>query len=386
MINRAKHIVLVLLCAVLLLLAGCGEAAEPVSPPEPTPVSTPTPTPEPELPTGDAVTVEGTELASGSLVDDDMLYVKLPELTGALGLALEAGEEGAFSFQWDGESVSGRAGSPVLYIRDGAVALTAPMISYKGEIYVPVVPFCELLNIGLYFDEEYSHLYCTVAAGDWALPEGYEVPVLMYHGVSASPWGVTELFVDPSRMEEQLVWLLENDYDPIWFEDLAHVDEYDKPIILTFDDGYSDNYTELFPLLKKYNVKATVFIITGWLDGSTYLSEEQVKEMSRSGLVSIQSHTVSHKDLDKCSEEENIYQMEQSKLMITRLTGKEPVALCYPRGLASGLTLELLPAYYSFGVKMNGRTYRTGDDASLVYRNYVSRSMVISGFAQMLEG
>ena len=78
--------------------------------------------------------------------------------------------------------------------------------------------------------------------------------------------------------------------------------------------------------------------------------------------------------------------MEQSKLMITRLTGKEPVALCYPRGLASGLTLELLPSYYSFGVKMNGRTYRTGDDASLVYRNYVSRSMVINGFAQMLEG
>lgn len=384
--KKLRTSIIVLFFAAIILIAGCGESGVDTPLPSETPAPAPTPTPEPELPAGGAVTVEGTELAGGSVIDNGMLYVKLPELAGALDLALEAGEEGDFSFQWEGESISGRAGSPVLYIRDGAVALTAPIIGYKSEIYAPVGPLCEFLNIGLFFDEEYSHLYCTVAAGDREIPEGYEVPVLMYHGVSASPWGVTELFVDPSRMEEQLVWLLENDYDPIWFEDLAHVDEYDKPIILSFDDGYNDNYTELFPLLKKYNVKATIFVIAGWLDGGTYLSEEQVKEMSQSGLVSIQSHTVSHKDLDSCSEEENIYQMEQSKLMITRLTGKEPIVLCYPRGLASGLTLELLPAYYSFGVKMNGRTYRTGDDASLVYRNYVSRSMVISGFAQMLEG
>lgn len=379
--NRTTLFLAVMLLLAAFLVCGCGKAAqEPVSTPEPTPI----PTPEPELPQGDAVTVEGVSLQSGSIVYNDSLYVRFQEFAEALGAELSE-EDGILSFTWQDAAVGCKPGNPALYIRGEAVALRTPVKTYRNECYVPVEPLCGLLHIGMFYDEEYAHLYCTVAAGDWQIPEGYKVPVFMYHGVTDYTWGSAELFVSPSVLEEQLRYLVENGYDPIWFEDLREVEKYDKPVILTFDDGYQDNYTDLFPLLQKYNVKATIFVITGWLGGEKYLTPEQVTEMSQSGLVSIQSHTWSHKDMDTLPAEAQREQMSQSKLAILRLTGKEPAVLCYPRGLASHVTLELLPEYYSFGVKMNGSVYYTGDDPRVVTRYYVTRGTSVESFANMLK-
>ena len=58
-------------------------------------------------------------------------------------------------------------------------------------------------------------------------------------------------------LEAQLQYLQENGYETIFFEDLSHLEQYEKPVILTFDDGYDDNYTVLYPLLEKYQTKAT---------------------------------------------------------------------------------------------------------------------------------
>ena len=383
--NRTTLFLAVMLLLSAFLVCGCGKAAqEPVSTPEPTPIPTPEPSPEPELPQGDAVTVEGVSLQSGSIVYNDSLYVRFQEFAEALGAELSE-EDGILSFTWQDAAVGCKPGNPALYIRGEAVALRTPVKTYRNECYVPVEPLCGLLHIGMFYDEEYARLYCTVGAGDWQIPEGYKVPVFMYHGVTDYTWGSAELFVSPSVLEEQLRYLVENGYDPIWFEDLREVEKYDKPVILTFDDGYQDNYTDLFPLLQKYNVKATIFVITGWLGGEKYLTPEQVTEMSQSGLVSIQSHTWSHKDMDTLPAEAQREQMSQSKLAILRLTGKEPAVLCYPRGLASHVTLELLPEYYSFGVKMNGSVYYTGDDPRVVTRYYVTRGTSVESFANMLK-
>ncbi|MCI7137035.1 MAG: polysaccharide deacetylase family protein [Candidatus Limivicinus sp.] len=383
--NRTTLFLAVMLLLAAFLVCGCGKAAqEPVSTPEPTPIPTPEPSPEPELPQGDAVTVEGVSLQSGSIVYNDSLYVRFQEFAEALGAELSE-EDGILSFTWQDAAVGCKPGNPALYIRGEAVALRTPVKTYRNECYVPVEPLCGLLHIGMFYDEEYAHLYCTVGAGDWQIPAGYKVPVFMYHGVTDYTWGSAELFVSPSVLEEQLRYLVENGYDPIWFEDLREVEKYDKPVILTFDDGYQDNYTDLFPLLQKYNVKATIFVITGWLGGEKYLTPEQVTEMSQSGLVSIQSHTWSHKDMDTLPAEAQREQMSQSKLAILRLTGKEPAVLCYPRGLASHVTLELLPEYYNFGVKMNGSVYYTGDDPRVVTRYYVTRGTSVESFANMLK-
>lgn len=92
---------------------------------------------------------------------------------------------------------------------------------------------------------------------------GVSVPVLMYHAVGDDCWGEESLFVKPEELEKQLQYLSENGYETIFFEDLSHIEQYEKPVILTFDDGYDDNAEKLLPLLRKYDMKATIFLIAG---------------------------------------------------------------------------------------------------------------------------
>ena len=107
---------------------------------------------------------------------------------------------------------------------------------------------------------------------------GRQVPVLMYHAVGDDCWGEEHLFVRPAELEQQLQYLSENGYETIFFEDLAHLERYEKPVILTFDDGYDDNYTLLLPLLQKYHMKATIFMIAGDIGGPHKLTQPQLDE------------------------------------------------------------------------------------------------------------
>ena len=84
--------------------------------------------------------------------------------------------------------------------------------------------------------------------------------VLMYHCVHEEPYTEnTALFVRPSELEKQLQLLSEMDIDCLFADEFAPVDK--NSVILTFDDGYEDNYTYMFPLIKKYNIKVTVYMI-----------------------------------------------------------------------------------------------------------------------------
>ena len=166
------------------------------------------------------------------------------------------------------------------------------------------------------------------------------------------------------------------------------MDEYEKPIILTFDDGRLDNYTILYPLLQKYNVKATFFIITDSMNyngGVSCMTPEQVKEVSDSGLVSIQSHTTTHPALAYMNTEQQAEQMYRSKLDLTRVTGKEPYVFCDPAGGYNGYTQAIIGVYYRFGICMDGKVYVTGADPYKIYRIYVPRGKALDAFAKMLE-
>lgn len=187
-------------------------------------------------------------------------------------------------------------------------------------------------------------------------------------------------------MEQQLAYLTENGYDPIFFEDLPDLENYDKPVILTFDDGYLDNYTQLYPLLEKYNAKATIFVITSAMGVSQRsMTREQIKELSDSGLVSIQSHTVNHPELSSLDEAQQLTEIRDSKLEVARMTGREPHVLCYPSGERNETTKELTAQYYNFGIDMNGGLYTTGDDPMTVSRYYVSRYTTLDEFAAMVS-
>lgn len=212
------------------------------------------------------------------------------------------------------------------------------------------------------------------------IPAGWNVPVLMYHAVGDEIWGYSDLFVSAAGMEAQLQYLQENGYETIWFSDLAHIEEYEKPVILTFDDGYDDNYTVLYPLLEQYQAKATIFVIGNAMGSPHKMTREQVYELAASGLVSIQSHTYTHGNLSAMDEAALRQEMELSNAALAAATGQIPYVLCYPEGKYSYLTMDIAKEYYSFALRMDGWTYQTGMDPYQVPRSFVSRRITVPDF------
>ena len=248
-----------------------------------------------------------------------------------------------------------------------------------GAAYVPLEALLELPGIVSGTAEDgTSYIARELALSQPA--ENVNVPVLMYHAVSDDLWGYWDLFVSPQTIEEELLYLQENGFDTIWFEDLSHIEDYEKPVILTFDDGYDDNYTELFPLLQKYNAKATIFVIPKAIGTPHKMTAEQIYELSRSGLVSIQSHTYSHGNLSTMDEQTLIFEMEESQKYLAALTGQVPYAVCYPEGTRSELSIEVAGRYYDYGLLMNGQLYNTSDDPLRVKRFYVPRGYDLGSF------
>ena len=254
--------------------------------------------------------------------------------------------------------------------------------------YLPCRDFPLALGYSEYLDTVSNLATYTVLPDVSRIPSGRSVPVLMYHAVGDTPFtgGIPELFVKPADLEAQLQYITNNGYSAIWFEDLPKLGSYSKPVILTFDDGYRDNYTLLFPLLKKYNVKATIFIFPNNIGtNKNFLTWDMVKEMSDSGLVSFQSHTMSHSQLDQLSEEKQQWELAESQRIITAKTGKQCCVLCFPSGKYNSTTLKLAQQYYLFSIKMNGNLYITGTNRYLIPRYYVSRDTTLASFAAMIR-
>ena len=254
------------------------------------------------------------------------------------------------------------------------VAEDPALILSADECWVRPDLLAQQLSFRCLFDPETGAGYLSPAVDTSLLPAGRSVPVLMYHAVADDPWGWEGLFMTPEGMRSHLQWLLDNGYDPIFFSDLAHIDDYDRPVILTFDDGYNDNYTELLPILQEFGAKATVFVIAGNVDvNPNFMTSEQVKALADSGLVDIQSHTVNHMELASLTEEQQLTELRDSQLMLARITGKVPYVISYPAGKYNDTTLRLGPEYYDFGVKSRDGLWTLGDNFFTVDRFPVYR-------------
>ena len=208
---------------------------------------------------------------------------------------------------------------------------------------------------------------------------GVRVPVLMYHAVGDDCWGEESLFVKPEELEKQLQYLSENGYETIFFEDLSHIEQYEKPVLLTFDDGYDDNSETLLPLLQKYGMKATIFLIAGDVGKPHKLTRAQLAELVQSGLVSIQSHGWSHRNMAALSPLALLWEVVRSQSAIFTLTGRFPVALSYPNGNSSARTRKIASWFYTYGVRTCAGVYETGE------RITVSRDTTLDEFKRELE-
>lgn len=124
-----------------------------------------------------------------------------------------------------------------------------------------------------------------------AAAQTMNIPILCYHDVSNNPFKWSDYTISGSEMEDDIRYFKENGYKYIMPKDMWYANPNDKNIVMSFDDGYESMYTHVFPLLKKYNVKAVMYIIGAKIDKHGYLKSWQIKAMDESGLVEIGNHT-----------------------------------------------------------------------------------------------
>jgi peptidoglycan/xylan/chitin deacetylase (PgdA/CDA1 family) len=168
------------------------------------------------------------------------------------------------------------------------------------------------------------------------------VPILMYHHIADPPPDADpirqDLSVSPQAFEAQLRYLVGAGYQPIPLRDLIYhltlgAPLPEKPIILTFDDGYEDNYTNAYPLLKKYGFVGTFFIVTEPVDKGRagYMSWAQIEIMSTHGME-IGAHSYTHPDLRGKSVDYIIWQAVGSKEAIEGRIQQRVRFFSYPSG------------------------------------------------------
>jgi peptidoglycan/xylan/chitin deacetylase (PgdA/CDA1 family) len=169
------------------------------------------------------------------------------------------------------------------------------------------------------------------------------VPILMYHHVDDR---IGSLYVRPDIFAQQMDYLVAKGYQAITLlEVVAGLQSGSlpsKPVVITLDDGYRDNYTQALPILKARNLKATIFIVTQLMDGDAYLTWDQAREMVGTGLITIGSHTLSHRSLPTLSESEAKDEIFSSKEILEAQLGLTVNAFAYPYGGANNQAIKLL--------------------------------------------
>ena len=221
--------------------------------------------------------------------------------------------------------------------------------------------------------------------------EDVGVPVLYYHSVLPDAEVTThnEVTISPEKLKEELMIVKELGYTTITISELTDYLNNNKPIpeksiLITFDDGYTDNYVHAFPILKELNMKATIFMIASQVDSGYYMSTSQLKEMSDYGL-DIESHTNNHVYLDKLSYDEQLKELKDSKEKLEKILGKEVTSIAYPYGNYNEDTKKAtVDAGYTLAFTTNkGLAKRTNNKVEL-NRIYVSSNYSLDLFKERL--
>ncbi len=201
----------------------------------------------------------------------------------------------------------------------------------------------------------------------------YAPSVFMYHLIMEEPYSIYDgLFVRPSDFEAQLDSVTESGAVSLF------ADEYRltaKPsVVITFDDGYEDNYTTAFPMLKERGIKATIFLVTDLIGTPGYMTEAQIREMAESGLIRFGCHTKSHYDLSKLGEEQVRYQLAESKRIIEEIVGYEVKSLAYPTGGFNDTVVKVASEMFDFAYTTKSPYYTSAENMLEIPRYAVYRT------------
>jgi peptidoglycan/xylan/chitin deacetylase (PgdA/CDA1 family) len=228
------------------------------------------------------------------------------------------------------------------------------------------------------------------------VPDRVRVPILMYHYVSELPPGADrlrrDLTVSPENFRAQLQYLADAGHHPITLADLylCLMQGYplpDKPVVLTFDDGYRDAYEVVFPLLLDYGFPGTFFVLAtpAHYESPDYLTWAQMKEMSDAGMA-IEGHGRDHVDLRGRSNDFLVYQILGIREAIHYHTGRLPRFFAYPSGQYDANVVAVLKsAGYWGAVTTNGGKDHTLGAMFEMPRVRIRGSDALESFIEKLE-
>ncbi len=217
---------------------------------------------------------------------------------------------------------------------------------------------------------------------------GYQtVPILTYHNFSKTT--SNKMTVRQNDFEQQMRYLKENGYHVISMKEFFDFLEFkqqipEKSVLITIDDGWMHFYTIAYPILKKYDYPATLFVYTDLIDGrGNHLSWQAIEEMA-DNRIDMQCHTLSHRYLNKRKPGENYLEyaleiereLKESAALIESKTGVKVDLLAYPYGESNHLV-----AAYAFKLGFRGGfSVNPQPNAFFVPRFRINRTMIFGDY------
>jgi len=178
------------------------------------------------------------------------------------------------------------------------------------------------------------------------------VPILTYHHIqpeeTAKELKQTSLNVDSGVFDQQMAYLAAGGYTPIWANELVdalrnHTGLVGKPVMVTMDDGYADNYIYALPVLRKYNIKANLMLASGLVgSNSDMLSWDEISQMKASGLVYFTNHTWSHYPITNGPQSKIENEIDTAQAQIQQYTGQIVNIFTYPYGSFNNNAIQTL--------------------------------------------
>ena len=221
------------------------------------------------------------------------------------------------------------------------------------------------------------------------------MPTLMYHKVGDYPKGsrLKPLWVTAEQFRSQMQYLKRNGYTTLTFTELAAIDDGKapmpaKPCLVTFDDGYANNYELAYPILKELGLKGNIFLVYETIDSHNswhnpeseawipMMTWKQALEMQESGVIEMGSHTMGHKNLPTIPLDEVRWQVTESKTRLEEKLGRAMVGFAYPYG-AGAYVAEVRKAAreagyrYDFGIKQGITPWPWKPESGPIKRLYI---------------
>lgn len=234
-------------------------------------------------------------------------------------------------------------------------------------------------------------LFLPTPATKEAVLKPVKIPIIMYHYVEyvqdAGDFIRKRLNIIPHTFEKHLNDLRNAGYDSYFVKDVpdilnGNIHYNSKSIIISFDDGYEDFYTVVFPLLKKYHMRATLYVIYDFIGRKGFVTHDQIQELINSDLVEIGSHTLDHLYLKSLPDKVVEKQIMESKKKFEEDYHIKIFTFAYPYGAMSPYAIQKVKdAGYTAAASVISGTLQSQDNLFFLSRirpGYFSNGIINS--------